>query len=128
MRLTSIEIDDDDIKIPSISAQKGKNCSLCVERASVAHNLWLLTGEKSHYINSLDCKFAVGGAEYSNDGHAFCIVEIDGVYKLFDPTMQVYQKLVGNPIDKMLKGDAFEVLTKDGQEYIYANATKKQIR
>jgi len=118
MQLTSIEIDDDDIKIPSISAQKGKNCSLCVERASVAHNLWLLTGEKSHYVNSLDCNFGGVGNEYSNDGHAFCIVEIEGVYKLFDPTMQVYQKLDGNPIDKMLKGESFAVSTKDDEEYI----------
>ena len=39
--------------------------------------------------------------------------------------MQVYQKLEGNPIDKMLKGESFEISTKDGEEYIYANANRK---
>ena len=128
MSLTEIDITDEGAIIPSISLQKGKSCSLCVERASVAHNLWLLAGEQSHYVNSLDCKFEDTKNEYSNDGHAFCIVEIDGVYKLFDPTMQIYKKLEDNPIDKMLKGEPFKVSSKDGREYTYANASCNNIR
>jgi len=128
MILTSIEISDDDIKIPSISLQRGENCSLCAERASVAHNLWLLTGTKSHYVNSSDCNFGSISNEYINDGHAFCVVEIDRAYKLFDLTMQVYKKLDDNPIDKMLKGESFKITTKDGEEYTYANATPKYNR
>lgn len=127
--LTRTYVDEnDEYIIPSIANQKGKNCSLCVERASVSHNLWLLLGEKSHYVNSKDCKIGNGNDEYRNDGHAFCIVEIDGVYKLFDPAMEIYMKLEGNPIDKMLKGEPFKVKNKNDESFLYANASVNKLR
>ena len=124
--LTSMIVtDDDDLITPSISAQKGQNCSLCVERASISHNFWLLTGTKSHYVKSIACDFGDNLGEYANDGHAFCIIEENGVYKLFDPTMQIYKKLPDNPIEKMLSGKPFEVHDSTrNKSYIYANAPK----
>lgn len=122
MKLTEVN-EFNDLATPSISAQKGKNCSLCVERSSVAHNLWLLTGEKSYYVNSKDCNFGNVSNEYANDGHAFCIVEIGGVQKLFDTTMQIYRAFHDfNPVEKMLNGEPFEI-TKEDQKYTYANAS-----
>ena len=126
MALTSVDIEED--IIPSISAQKGRNCSLCAERSSVSHNLWLLTGAESYCVNSTNCSFGNVSSEYENDGHMFCVVQIDGIYKVFDPTMQVYMRVSGNPIEKMLKGEAFELTTKDGDTYTYAKESKNKLK
>ena len=108
-----------DFEVPSISVLKGKNCSMCVERASVAHNLWLLTGAKSHYVYSMTPKFK---DDDKNDAHAFCIIEENGIYKMFDHSMQVFQRLEGNPIETILNGELLKVTTQSGEEIIYANS------
>ena len=115
-RLTSI-VTEDDIAAPSISTQKGQNCSLCTERASISHNLWLLVGKTSYFIDSKNCNFRNNLNEFANDGHSFYIVEESGTLKLFDAAMEIFKKLPKNPIKEMLSGKSFEVTNKEVQTF-----------
>ena len=93
--LTSAYYDDDDnYVVPSIKELKNKNASACVEYASLAHNLWLLTGVKSHYVMSKDSK--IPG---SDDGHAFVIVEYGGKFRLCDYAQGLAGYVNGNPME-----------------------------
>ena len=93
--LTSAFYDDDDnYIIPSIKDLKNKNASACVEYASIAHNLWLLTGVKSYYIMSKDTKFP-----NSTDGHAFVVVEYGKKHRLFDLAQDIGGTINNNPIE-----------------------------
>lgn len=98
---TSMQIDDDFVKIPSVKDLKGQNCSACVERSAMSHNLWLLTGKTSYFINASnqECNFGEEDDEYKNDGHAFNIVEYGDVYRLFDISLYNFCILKGNPIE-----------------------------
>ena len=115
--------------IPSISKLKGENCSACMERAVMAHNLWLLTGKTSYFINvsASECDFGQESDEYKNDGHAFSIVEYDGKYRLFDLSMNNICMLQGNPIEDIENGKPLKVEgpTVNNPGY-YANYSKLQ--
>lgn len=91
-------------RFPSIKNQKGKNSAVCAENASLAHNLWLMTGKKSYYVNSKFTKFSNVDKEFEDDGHAFCIVEYGGKFRLFDADMKNFALLEGDPIEKLLCG------------------------
>ena len=125
-RLIDVEFDFDRIEeenykpeIPSISKLKGKNCAMCVERASVSHNLWLLGGYESYYIDASSIKLE----GYKDEGHAYCIVNYNGTFKLFDCSINVYFRFGEgiNPIEDILNGKPLVVEVKD-KKYIYANA------
>lgn len=120
--LTYIKIDGatQDCIIPSISNQKGKNCSSSVERASTAHNLWLLLGYKSYFIIAMNCSFTESQSSYIGP-HSFCIIEQDNKFKLFDSSTGIYKKLEGNPIECILKGQPLTINTDNKNNYIYAS-------
>lgn len=125
--LTAIEITDDDFIVPSIKALKGQNCSLCTERAAISHNLWLLTGRQSYYINSASTHFENISNQYINDGHCFNIVEYGGKFRLCDFAMDNYcGEFKENPIDTMLSGRPLNIERSKGINYpgTYANADK----
>lgn len=114
--------DEDNFEVvnPSIEILKREFCAQCVERASVAHNLWLLGGFESTYVSSGTIQLAA-----SNDqGHAYCLIKGANSYELFDPAREVYQFLDKdlNPRELILEGNPLEVTTKDGNKHIYANA------
>ncbi len=99
----------DDFVFPSIKKQKEKGTGVCAEHASLAHNLWLLTGKKSYYVDAKETFFQSVGKEFEDDGHAFCIVEYGGKFRLFDADMGNFTILEGNPVEKLLKGEAINV-------------------
>lgn len=114
--LTETSFDDnDDFVVPSIKNLKGQNSAACVEFASLAHNLWLMTGVKSYYVLSKDVKFD----NYNDDGHAFVIVEYGGDFRIFDAAQNVYKKLEENPIELFDNSKPFVLDDK-----VYANASK----
>jgi hypothetical protein len=123
--LTMPEIDWDKFEdanykpeIPSISKLKNKNCAMCVERASVAHNLWLLGGYESYYIDASSIQLA----DALDEGHAYCIVNYNGTFKLFDCSMNLYHAFDKglNPIEEILNGKPL-ILEINEKRYIYAN-------
>ncbi len=124
---TKAEVVDDSYNVPSVSNLKGQNCSACVERAVMSHNLWLLAGKTSYFVNASakECDFGQEDAEYSDDGHAYNIVEYDGVYRLFDLSMNNICVLPGDPIKDIESGTPLRV---DGPNIenpgYYANFTK----
>lgn len=118
MKLTNPNAGDKDFVYPSISKQKEKGTGVCVEQASVAHNLWLLCGVTSYYISTKDIQSDFSS---SDDGHSFCIVEYNGSFKVFDSLLEIYKKLDLNPIELMRKGVPFEV-DIDGKKTTYTNA------
>lgn len=122
--LTYIKIDNltQDRITPSISKQRGKNCSSSTERASIAHNLWLLLGYKSYFITAMNCSFQTSKHSYTGP-HSFCIIEQDGKFKLFDATTGIYKKLENNPIESILKGHPLTIQTDDKSNYVYASGT-----
>lgn len=89
----------DEFVYPSIKKQKGQRTALCTEKAAVAHNLWLLTGRKSYFITTKDCKLEGADAQYQNDAHSFCVFFTGTRYNMFDLTMNVVGKQVDNPVD-----------------------------
>ena len=105
--LTAIEIDDEAGEIvPSIKNHKGQNCSLCVERSAVAHNLWLLAGKTAYYVDvtSGQVFFEGSSSDFRNDGHAYNIVEDGGIFRLVDLAMMNACNYKGNPIEDMENG------------------------
>ena len=119
MEFTTPDLDND-WEYPSISKQRKRGSAVCVEQASVSHNLWLLCGVKSYYIQSKDVKTDLGEGD---DGHSFCVVEYNGTFRLFDTTLGVFEVLDYDPIELMRKGEPFEIET-DGKRTIYTNASK----
>jgi len=119
------KIGNEDVWItPSVKDFKGQNCAECVEMASVAHNLWLLLGRKSHYCKSMNVNFP---SVSNNDGHAFTIIEaLENRFLLFDMSMQNVCMLDGNPIEKMLNGEPVIVSAANGAKNpgCYANFEK----
>ena len=106
-------------EIPSISKLQGKNCAMCVERASVAHNLWLLGGYESYYIDASSIELA----DCDDKAHAYCMVNYNGTFKLFDCSMGIYHRFEEsiNPVEDILNGEPL-VIDHSGKQYIYANA------
>ncbi len=123
-QLTTPEVDYDrfgadasyKVETPSISRLRAKSCAMCIERASVSHNLWLLGGYESYFVNAGSINFP----NVSDEGHAYCLVHYNDRFRLFDPAMQVYKALeVGqNPIEDILTGKPFVV-----GDMVYANAS-----
>jgi len=105
---------DDNVIIPSISDFKNESCAACVEFASVAHNLWLLSGVSSFYVCSRDCSI-----DGSREGHAFTVVEYGGTFKLFDFAQGVMGQLKINPIQTMMEEKPLKI-----NNQIYAHASK----
>jgi hypothetical protein len=122
LNLTSVVANENDEFIsPSIKIEKGQNCAECVEYASISHNLWLLMGVKSFYITSKNCKLDEPTNEFSNDGHAFTIVEYgNNKYRMCDFALENFGVMEGNPIDSMLNGEPVKF-----KNMIYANANVK---
>ncbi len=113
--------DNDDILVPSIKEFENANCGACVEFASVAHNLWLMTGLKSYYIISKNVKFQ---NDNSPDGHAFVIVEnLKGKCMMFDAVNNNFEVLQKNPVKNMLNGVPF---SSKGNCYANADKLKKE--
>ena len=98
-----------DEEIPSIKRFKNSGFAMCAEKSSVAHNLWLLCGKKSYYIVS---KFIEVSVE-NHDAHAFCIVEYDGKFRIFDPALGNYGMVQGNPIELIKSNKQFAVKDKN---------------
>ena len=114
-KLTSTYYDEDDnFVVPSVKILKNQNASSCIEYASVAHNLWLLTGVKSYFISSKDTIFK---NKNNFDGHAFNIVEYGGKFKLFDIANNVTCVFKFDPI-KNLKNEKPLIIGNS----VYANA------
>ena len=106
--------DDFEFVSPSISKQKGLGCAQCVERASVAHNLFLLGGYESYYVHTSSVKFK----DSDDKGHAFCFVNFDDSFKMLDISMKRspgFEK-GENPVEDILNGKPFIV-----GEDVYAN-------
>ena len=118
LELTNPNSGSDDFMYLSISQQRGKGTGVCVEQASVAHNLWLLCGVKSYYISTKDMQTDLAP---NNGGHSFCVVEYNGSFKLFDSSLELFMKLDFDPIELMRKGLPFEVEI-DGKKTTYTNA------
>ncbi len=112
----------DDLITPSIKVLKGKGMAECVELASVAHNLWTIAGIPSYYILSKDCHFDNISAEYSNDGHAFNLVNYGDSYKVYDKALGNFGRVEGDPISSLLNGEPV-ILKGNGvkTEGVYAN-------
>ena len=106
---------DDNYVVPSIKNLKGQRSAACVEFASLAHNLWLMTGVKSYYVLTKDAKID----NYSDDGHAFVIVEYGGEFRIFDAAQNIYKLLKENPIEIFDADKPFIVDDK-----VYTNASK----
>lgn len=119
--ISKIKFDkNDNILVPSIKEFENTNCGACVEYASVAHNLWLMTGLKSYYIVSKNVKFQ---NDNSPDGHAFVIVEnLKGKCMMFDAVNNDFEVLQKNPIKNMLNGLPF---VSKGNCYANADKLKK---
>ena len=108
---TTVYIDDNEEEIiPSIKDLKSKKLAACVELSGCAHNLWLMTGRKSYYIDSRQANF-----ENSTDGHAFVIVDWKDKSVLYDLAQNVLKKYDINPINSIMNNEPFIV---DGVEYI----------
>ncbi len=108
LELTSPTIIDDKLIVPSIKKQKGKNCFYCSERASIAHNFWLLTGTSSYFCWT-DTDNFVGDKQSKNDAHHFTIVKHDGKFKLYDLALNNFCLLEDDVIDKLLSGQGLIV-------------------
>lgn len=110
--------ENDEPVIPSIKDFKGQNAAACVELASVAHNLWLMSGEDSYFFNSKTASFGD-----SNDGHAFDFIKFDDSVVLYDVALQRIKKYTDeDPIKDIESGKPFSF---DGD--IYINAPDKVI-
>ncbi|MGD9901558.1 MAG: hypothetical protein AB7S44_03370 [Spirochaetales bacterium] len=97
-RLTAIRPDENDnMVVPSISNLKGRDSAACVELASSAHNLWLLSGNKSYFVHAKDCAL-----DESQDGHAFVFVEKPDNFVLYDLARNKLKNIDFNPIEKIL--------------------------
>lgn len=84
----------------SVKNFKGKSCAMCVEHASASHNLWLLLGMESAYVESCDRSVP----------HAFCVVKIgENKNLLFDTVLGNYLIFENDPVKIMLDGIPFEV-------------------
>ena len=94
---------DENGEYPSISEQRNKGTASSVEMAAVSHNLWLLTGMESFYINSKDFKLEEKrkGLE---DGHVFNIVNTGNGYRVCDFMRNCYAVQEENPIDLIKNG------------------------
>lgn len=110
MNLTAIVADEnDDFIPPSIKVLKESGCGMCVEKSSIAHNLWLMCGKKSYYISSK----AVFVNANNHDGHAFCVVEYDNKFRIFDAALGNYGLLDFNPIETIKDNIPFKVTNKN---------------
>lgn len=107
------------LEVASIKGLKNQGCAMCVERASVSHNLWLLGGYESTYVSSGTVEFT----DSMDEGHAYCLIKADSGYLLFDTARGVPNILIPfseNPREDILSGKPFEVEI-DGVKQIYAN-------
>ena len=113
------ELNFETFEYPSISVLQNQGCGACVEKAAVAHNLWLLMGRESYYVSSTSSKF-----ENSNDeGHAFCIIKNgEGGFMLYDHAMNNFGALQGDPIETLLSGQPLVIGEPFNNHGIYANA------
>ncbi|MBR4998403.1 MAG: hypothetical protein IKY10_00850 [Clostridia bacterium] len=110
MNLTAIVADENDNFIPpSIKVLKDSGCGMCVEKSSVAHNLWLMCGKTSYYVTSK----AIYLGEGIDQGHAFCLVEYDNKFRIFDAALGNYGLLDCNPIETIKDNVPFKVTNKN---------------
>ena len=121
-RLTSFDFEQE--KMPSVAVLKGKGCAACVEKASVSHNLFLLTGRESYFVSSCSSKF-----EHSNDqGHSFTFIKNSkGNFMLFDHAMQNFGMVEGDPIEAMLNGEPLVIGEPFANQGVYANACNLEL-
>ena len=102
MMLTSIE---NNFEFPSICNQRNKGTAAITEMAAVAHNLWLLAGKESIFINSQDCKLdSLKDKTLENGSHAYNIVNTGKGYRLCDFVRGRYESLEVNPVDLIKEG------------------------
>ena len=118
-KLLQPEINSNEIAAKSIQILKREHCALCTEKATVANNLWIISGNESYCID--------GPIDFSEIGiydeeHQFLIVKSnDGTYRLFDYAMG-FAKLFDeneNPIDVILKGSPLVYENKFGETLKY---------
>lgn len=83
---------EEEFGIGTISSLKGKNAAMCVERASLAHNLF-----KSLNINST-LKFLEIKIDGKYDAHAFNLIEYDNKFYIFDSSLRRREKDKFSPI------------------------------
>jgi hypothetical protein len=123
-----VKNEEDMIQYPSIAVLKGKGLALCSEKATVSHNLWLLTGVTSYLIESVDSQFTNIPEEYKNDSHLFNIVQYNGKTLLVDYSLNNFAKINNDSIEKMFNGEPLIVLADNNHNVknpgIYANAKK----
>lgn len=82
---------------PSIKNEKGMNCAACVERASVSHNLWLLSGSESFYVYNPFIH------------HAYNTVNLGRKHTLFDCARHTIRHLDFDPIEKIRNNEDFVI-------------------
>lgn len=100
---------------PSISSLRGQNCAMCVENASVSHNLWLLGGYESYCVRASSIDFK----DLPDEAHSYCLINYNNKFKLFDPSMQKYPAFATgeNPAEDILNGEPLII-----DNMVYANA------
>lgn len=110
LNLTSIVANENDEFVPpSISILKNTGYAMCAEKSSVAHNLWLMCGKKCYYFTSK----SVFVNEDNHDGHAFCVVEYDNKFRIFDAALGNYGLLDCNPIETIKDNVPFKITNKN---------------
>lgn len=118
-RLELTELDFDTFEYPSVEVLKGQGCGACVEKAAVAHNLWLLMGRESYYACSTSAKFE----NSSDEGHAFCMIKNQkGNFMLYDHAMGNFGALQGDPVETLLSGQPLIIGQPFQNHGVYANA------
>lgn len=96
-----------DNKNGKISDLMGKNAAMCVERASVAHNLL-----KSININS-SLKFSEIIIDSKKDIHCFNLIEYDNKYYLFDTALVMKQDDKVSPLLVEIPHEYYEYFKQD---------------
>ena len=131
----NITDNNDDTKQSSIKDQKGKQTAMCTERSVLTHNLWLLVGETSYWIDSNDFYMKENSkttmTTIDGTGHAFSVVSIvtekNGekvrVYCIDDNALNIWAHLSPTFLEDLKNGVPIEV--KAGNKHVvYTEGTK----
>lgn len=89
---------DGKMKNPSIKVLKGQDCAACVENSAISHNLWLIAGQESYFINNPMVK------------HTYNIVKIGGkTTLLYDYSRNSIGELHFDPIEKIRNNETVAI-------------------
>lgn len=95
----SLTVLDEKCEYPSISKQRNNGTASASEMSAIAHNLWLLVGKESFYINSKKFKLDKSRQKCLEDGCPFNIVNTGNGYRLCDFITGKFLTIDENPIE-----------------------------